>query len=128
MARRLPSAELKGLVIKGAGLGRRIGVPTANLKVSPSRRLPRGVFKVRVEGRAFPAPRTGVCNVGVRPTIGGSKARSVEVHIPGFRGDLYGKTLRVSFIGRIRAEKRFPSLSALKRQIRRDIKSVQEDA
>jgi riboflavin kinase/FMN adenylyltransferase len=64
--------------------------------------------------------------VGVRPTLGGVRL-VVEVHIPGFKGDLYGRTLNLSFLSAIRAEKKFPSLVALKAQIRRDVSSLTPD-
>lgn len=118
------SRELRAVVVRGAGLGRKIGVPTANLKVSPRRALKNGVFKVLVSGKALGSARAGVCNVGVRPTVDGSGQRHVEVHIPGFSGNLYGKRLRVQFLAKIRDEKRFSSLGTLKAQIRRDIKTL----
>lgn len=118
------SRELRALVVRGAGLGRKIGVPTANLKVSSRRALRNGVFKVLVSGKALGQSWKGVCNVGVRPTVDGSGLRHVEVHIPGFSGNLYGKRLRVRFLAKIRDEKRFASLGALKVQIRKDIKSL----
>ncbi len=67
--------------------------------------------------------RLGACNIGVRPTIGGLKL-VVEVHVPGFKGNLYGRTLSLKLLAKIRAEKRFPSLSALRAQIRKDVASV----
>jgi riboflavin kinase/FMN adenylyltransferase len=62
--------------------------------------------------------------VGVRPTLKGPPRLQVEVHVPGFSGDLYGKRLTVSFLERIRPEKKFASLAALKAQIRRDVKTL----
>lgn len=67
--------------------------------------------------------KIGACNVGVRPTLGGARL-VVEVHIPGFRGNLYGRTLALTFLSRIRAERRFPSLAALKAQILKDVRSI----
>jgi riboflavin kinase/FMN adenylyltransferase len=68
-------------------------------------------------------PRPAVCNVGVRPTIGGARLL-VEVHIPGFRGNLYGRTLTVEFVSPIRTEKKFSSVADLRRQIARDVASL----
>ncbi len=113
---------LRGRVVRGEGMGRTLGFPTANIKLSPSARPPRGVWRVMVKGSSL-GERLGACNVGVRPTLGGLKL-VVEVHIPGFAGDLYGKTLTLSFLSAIRAEKKFPSLAALKAQIRRDVASL----
>lgn len=115
--------RLRGRVVRGDGMGRKLGFPTANLKISPSARPPRGVWRVRVSGAALGGERLGACNVGVRPTLGGTRL-VVEVHVPGFRGDLYGKTLTLAFESSIRAEKKFPSLAALKAQIRRDVATL----
>lgn len=109
--------KFRGRVVRGEGVGRKLGFPTANLK-KMSGRAARGVWKVRVTGTKLDA--IGACNVGVRPTLGGLKL-VVEVHVPGHRGSLYGRTLTLSFLKRIRAERKFPSLTALKAQIRRDV-------
>ena len=113
---------LRGRVVRGEGMGRRLGFPTANVKIPPSARPPRGVWRVKVSGTTL-GEREAVCNVGVRPTFGGTRL-VVEVHIPGFRGDLYGRTLGVTFLSAVRAERKFPSLAALKAQIRRDVASL----
>ncbi|MDE2510049.1 MAG: riboflavin kinase [Elusimicrobia bacterium] len=113
---------LKGRVVHGDGMGRKLGYPTANLKISPSAKPTRGVWRVLVRGTTV-GERLGACNVGVRPTLGGLKL-VVEVHIPGFKGDLYGRTLTLRFLSAIRAEKKFPSLAALKAQIGRDVASL----
>lgn len=111
---------LRGRVVHGDGMGRKLGFPTANIKTTS--RPPRGVWRVMVRGTTI-GVRAAVCNVGVRPTLGG-KRLVVEVHIPGFRGDLYGRTLSVRFVSALRAEKKFPSLDALKAQIARDVASL----
>lgn len=117
---------VRGRVVRGDGMGRKLGFPTANIKISPSARPPRGVWKVLVKGTTV-GERLGACNVGVRPTLGGVRL-VVEVHVPGFKGDLYGRTLTLSFISPIRAEKRFPSLAALRAQIRKDVASLTRKA
>jgi len=114
---------LKGLVVRGEGLGRKLGFPTANIKPLAGRPPARGVYAVLVLGRRFPAGALGACNVGVRPTVGGRRL-VVEAHIPGFKGDLYGKRLKLIFLKRLRPEKRFPNLAALKAQMRRDVRVV----
>ncbi|OGS36915.1 MAG: hypothetical protein A2506_02650 [Elusimicrobia bacterium RIFOXYD12_FULL_66_9] len=114
-----------GRVVRGERLGRKLGFPTANLKAA-SGRPPRGVWRVRVRGTTL-GERLAVCNVGVRPTLGGRRL-VVEVHIPGFRGDLYGRTLNVSFLSRIRGERKFPSLAALKARIRLDVAALTRGA
>ena len=113
---------LRGRVVRGDGMGRKLGYPTANIKLSPSAHPPRGVWRVQVSGTTV-GERLGACNVGVRPTLGGRRL-VVEVHIPGFKGNLYGRTLTLAFLSAIRAEKKFPSPAALKAQIRRDVASL----
>lgn len=114
---------LRGRVVRGRRLGRKLGFPTANFKIAPGARLPRGVWRVKVSGTTL-GERLAVCNIGVRPTLGGAPRLVVEVHVPGFRGNLYGRTLTVAFLSAIRAEKKFPSMAALKAQIRRDVASL----
>jgi riboflavin kinase / FMN adenylyltransferase len=113
---------LRGRVVRGDGMGRKLGFPTANLSLSRTARPPRGVWRVMVKGSTV-GERLGACNVGIRPTLGGVRL-VVEVHIPGFKGDLYGRTLTLKFLNAIRAEKKFPSLAALKAQIKRDVASL----
>lgn len=112
----------RGRVIAGDGLGRTIGYPTANLDIAERRFPPMGVYAVKVSGGGLHG-RLGVSNVGTRPTVGGKKA-TIEIHIPGFSGSLYGNTLTVSFIQRIRGEKKFPSIKVLQTQIEQDIETA----
>ncbi len=112
----------RGRVVKGDGLGHKIGYPTANIDIHGQRFPPRGVYAVEVSGGGLHG-RLGVANVGTRPTVGGRK-KLLEVHLPGFSGSLYGKVLVISFLKKIRSEKKFASLEALKDQIGRDIKTA----
>lgn len=112
---------VKGKVVRGEGVGKKLGFPTANVKVTAGR-PPRGVWKVLVNGTTV-GEKPGACNVGVRPTVGGTRL-VVEVHIPGFRGNLYGRILKLSFLQKIRSERRFSSLAALKKQIKRDVAAL----
>lgn len=113
---------LTGTVVRGQGLGARLRVPTANLQVDRRKVLPRGVFAVRVRLPGDPKPVKGACNIGFRPTVaGGEPSLHVEVHLIGFSGELYGRSLRIEFVKHIRPERKFPSLLALKRQIKKDI-------
>ena len=107
-----------GVVVEGDRMGRRLGFPTANLAVHPLKVLPPGVFAVEAEG-AFGRYK-GVANVGTRPTLGGEERR-FEVHLLGFAGELYGEEVRVRFLKRLREERRFPSLEALRAQIAEDV-------
>jgi riboflavin kinase/FMN adenylyltransferase len=106
---------LQGTVVLGDQRGRTLGFPTANLEPPPHRLVPAdGVYAARVDGR--PA----VMNIGVRPTVGGTR-RVVEVHLLDWSGDLYGQRLTVELVARLRAEQRFPSLEALVAQIHADV-------
>ncbi|AEV15840.1 MAG: riboflavin biosynthesis protein RibF [Thermus sp.] len=107
-----------GVVVEGEKLGRRLSFPTANLAVHPQKVLPPGVYAVEAQG-GF-GRHKGVANVGTRPTLGGGERR-LEVHLLGFAGELYGEEVRVRFLKRLREERRFPSLEALKAQIAEDV-------
>ncbi|HEB78573.1 MAG TPA: bifunctional riboflavin kinase/FAD synthetase [Methylothermaceae bacterium] len=107
-----------GRVTSGLGRGRDLGFPTAN--INPYRRKSpiSGVFVVTVAGvEAKPLP--GVANVGIRPTVDGTRVW-LEVHLFDFDADLYGRQLEVFFHHKLREERRFPSIEALRRQIRQD--------
>ena len=112
---------LTGKVVPGQKLGAKLGFPTANIAVPPEKITPPGVYAVRV---TTPVGKTygGMCNVGFRPTVAGNGAgqRSVEVPLFGFTGSLYGKTLKVEFVRKLRDEVSFPGLDALRRQLFRD--------
>jgi riboflavin kinase/FMN adenylyltransferase len=108
-----------GTVIAGDGRGRRIGVPTANLDTGGALLPDRGVYAGHCR---LPqgGTRVAVVNVGERPTFGG-RTVSVEAHLLDFSGDLYGRSLRLSFVARLRAEQRFEGAAELVAQIRRDV-------
>ena len=108
-----------GVVTRGEGRGRGLGIPTANLDVV-NETLPRaGVYACRV-GLPDGAERAAVANLGRRPTFGG-EATTLEAHLLDFEGDLYGHRLRMAFLERLRDERRFPGPDALVAQIRADI-------
>ena len=111
--------RLEGLVVRGDGLGRTLGFPTANVAFE-GEGPERGVWAVTVEAAGLP-PAKAVCNVGVRPTVSGAGKLTVEVHIPGFSGELYGQRLRIMFLAKLRDEKLFGSLEELKAQIAEDV-------
>jgi len=110
-----------GVVVKGEGRGRRIGIPTANLDVVNETVPGGGVYACwcRVLGEDVP-PRPAAVNVGRRPTFGGG-VTTVEAHVLDYDGDLYGRTLRLEFEDRLREERTFPGAEALVAQIRSDI-------
>lgn len=116
--------DLDGTVVPGAGRGRGIGFPTANVDTQNELRPAPGVYAMRVRlsddpGRWHPA----VANIGVKPTFGGSVV-TIEAHLLDFQGDLYGKELRVQFLERLRAEQRFGSVAELAGQIKRDVEAA----
>lgn len=110
-----------GKIIHGDGRGHQIGFPTANVQLSPRRLLPaNGVYVCRVAltGEMYGA----VTNIGVRPTFVDTPTAPVfEVHLLDYSGDLYGKDLTVSFVRRLREEKKFFSVNQLIEQIHQDI-------
>ena len=113
--------ELSGPVVHGDERGRTINFPTANIEPVPEVLPPDGVYAVQVdeideEGAASPLAG-GVTNIGVRPTVTAGLRRTVETFVLGFSGDLYDVTLRLHLVGRIREEKKFPSVDDLKKQI-----------
>lgn len=112
---------LFGTVVRGDGRGRTLGFPTANLDLGGELRPSRGVYgaSLAIDGRTWPA----VVNIGGRPTFHpeGDAADTVEVHVIGFSGDLYGRSLEVRMFGRLRDERRFSGAEELRAQIARDV-------
>jgi len=116
---------VSGKVVKGAGIGRSLGFPTANIDAHPAKILPPGIFaaRVRLDRKTY----YGVVNVGHRPTVNNLDGRLIlEVHILDFDLDIYGRVLEVEFLRHLRPEKRFGSREALQRQILQDIKVVRK--
>ncbi len=114
---------IHGEVIEGKQLGRKLGFPTANLRMSdPAMLTPlQGVYAVDVK---LPdgTTRRGMLNIGRRPTVdrGAKPEVSIEVHIIGWSGNLYGESIAVEFLSRLRDEQRFADLDALKSQLEKD--------
>lgn len=118
-----------GLVVQGDQRGRTIGIPTANLQIAAGKLWPAdGVYATQTyihDWPGRPATFNSVTNLGHRPTVGGLEHR-FETHLldfppPGDDDNLYGRTLTVEFVARLRAEQRFGSLAELVAQIHRDI-------
>ncbi|MBT5974553.1 bifunctional riboflavin kinase/FAD synthetase [Flavobacteriaceae bacterium] len=113
--------QLKGTVTKGEGIGRKLAFPTANLNVNIPYKIipPQGVYLVSIllEKGVF----YGMMNIGTRPTLSG-KNESIEIHIFDFNEDLYGKMITVCLYEKIRDERKFDSLEALKTQLIKDKK------
>ncbi len=117
--------SVSGMVVRGDGLGRGMGIPTANLAVTDLVLPPDGVYaaEVLLEGQAHPA----VLNLGCRPTLRQpTPSRQFEAHLLDFEGDLYGRELEVVFRQRLRDERRFADLAELKSQIRRDMDGARQ--
>jgi riboflavin kinase/FMN adenylyltransferase len=108
---------LDATVVEGRGKGRELGFPTANLRTENELIPPDGVYAttLTVDGIV----RAGLTNIGVRPTFGES-ARTIETHVLMFDEDLYGKRVRLGFVQRMRDERRFEDVDALRAQIQAD--------
>jgi riboflavin kinase/FMN adenylyltransferase len=127
--------DLDGEVVKGEGRGRKLGFPTANIR-TPNELLPAvGVYAVRArllpDGTRIP----GAANLGLNPTfrpdvaLAGAEGQpplSLEVNLFDFSRDLYGQRLRVEFVQRLREERRFPGVDALKAQIAHDVAKARQ--
>lgn len=114
---------LEGKVITSEKRGRVLGFPTANLDIKPQQALPEnGIYATiaQVEGGHFPS----ATNVGIRPTFGTGE-EMVETHLLNYKGNLYGKDMRVEFVQKLRDEQRFSSSEELKTQIEKDIREVE---
>ena len=121
--------ELEGKVISGFHVGREIGFPTANLQPGKGLVVPGGgVYAARacIDDRTTWMP--SMVNIGVRPTFDGTGVQSshptIEAHIIGNDEDLYGKPLRLEWVSRLRDERKFKSIDALKEQLERDRKKT----
>lgn len=114
--------SISGEVVKGQQLGRQLGAPTANIKIKAHTIPLRGVYAVeaRLGGRKL----FGAANVGYRPTIEENLEPNLEVYLFDFNEDIYGETLSVSFVKKIRDEKKFSSLDELKEHIAADIQQA----
>jgi len=113
--------EIEGRVRRGDARGRLLGFPTANIWLDDYLRPALGVYAVRarVDERDGGPILTGVANLGLRPTFGGTEPR-LEVHLFDFQGDLYGRRLCVELIDFLRPERKFEGIDALKAQIAAD--------
>ncbi|RUA11632.1 MAG: riboflavin biosynthesis protein RibF [Flavobacteriia bacterium] len=116
---------LTGEVIKGQGLGKKMSYPTINIHISEDYKLiPKtGVYTVKT--RIGKKTVFGIMNIGFRPTVDG-KYQTIEVHLLDFNADLYGENIRIRMLKRIREEKKFESLEALTKQIRKDEETARE--
>ncbi len=118
--------EVEGVVVRGAGRGRTIGIPTANVKPETELIPKNGVYAGWAErlsdGKKWPA----AINVGTNPTFVVGHPVSVEAHLLDADEDLYGQRMRLGFVARLREEQRFASVDELVAQIRRDVATTRE--
>ncbi|MBI2843832.1 MAG: bifunctional riboflavin kinase/FAD synthetase [Armatimonadetes bacterium] len=115
---------LLGRVVRGSGLGRKLGFPTANIEVAPRQIVPKdGIYAVRVSvgNQSF----RGACSIGIRPTIERA-GRAIEVHIDGFSGNIYEAEIAVVFYWRLRDEMKFENFESLAAQIARDLEAARK--
>jgi riboflavin kinase/FMN adenylyltransferase len=114
---------MSGRVAHGEKLGRTLGCPTANIIL---RRKPAlaGIFAVEVELEETQASRQGVASVGRRPTVQKDAAPLLEVHLFDWQGDLYGRHLRVAFRHKLRDERTYDSMDALREAIAQDMRQA----
>ena len=115
--------QIGGKIIASDRRGRILGFPTANLDIKLQQALPgNGIYATitQVDDKQFPS----ATNIGTRPTFGEGE-KNVETHLLNYKGDLYGKEIRVEFMQKLRDEQRFPSSEELKAQIRKDILEVE---
>jgi riboflavin kinase/FMN adenylyltransferase len=114
---------LEGEVVPGDQRGRELGMPTANVVPDDRYAVPgHGVYAATAFGHV------AAVNVGVRPTFETGRGLLIEAYLLDFSGDLYGKTLRIAFLERLRGEKRFDSVDELVAQMRRDVDEAREIA
>jgi riboflavin kinase / FMN adenylyltransferase len=112
--------SISGRVVRGDGLGRKLGFPTANVQMKHNRPPLTGIFAVEVSGvGAVPMP--GVASLGVRPTVKQHAAPVLEAYLFDYAGDLYGRHVRVDFLHKFRDEEKFADLAALTRRIAEDV-------
>ncbi len=115
--------SLYGVVVAGNRLGRTLGFPTANMSLyEPLKLVPSdGVYLVRVETAG--KQRYGMCNIGVKPTVGTTNSRTIETNIFDFDEEIYGLPMRLTFLRKIRDERRFADLRELSIQLALDKES-----
>ena len=115
---------IMGRVVYGRQLGRQLGVPTANIRLQRYKAALEGVYCVTVDG-VDGQTYQGIANIGVRPTVDG-KEPLLEVHLFDYAGDLYNTLLTVTFKHKLRDERAFDGLAALKAQIETDIQQARQ--
>jgi riboflavin kinase/FMN adenylyltransferase len=116
--------EIDGIVARGDGRGRALGFPTINLAPENELHPADGVYVTRIAIRSLDRLFESVTNVGRRPTVYEDTATTIETHVLDFSQDVYGERVRLFLLERLRAERRFPSLAELAREIARDVEAT----
>lgn len=112
---------IKGKVVNGFHIGRKIGFPTANIEVPSDKLIPMdGVYCVKA------LDHIGMMNIGYRPTLDNGPQRSLEVHLLDFDGNLYGDEIKIEFLKFLRGEKKFDSIEQLQQQLKQDEKECRK--
>lgn len=110
---------VRGRVVHGAGLGAKLGFPTANIATGQQQYPADGVYAIQASWNGITRP--GVANIGLRPTVSNENQRVLEVHLFDFSGDLYDKDIEVAFLHFLRPERKFDNKEALCAQILEDV-------
>ena len=110
--------SIDGVVVEGKRRGRELGFPTANLKTENELVPPNGVYAttVTIDGIVHPS----ITNIGVRPTFSDSTGTTIEAYVLGYSGNLYGQQVKLGFVQRLRDERKFEDVDALKAQMEAD--------
>jgi len=116
--------SITGDIVEGSHLGREIGFPTANIEPHHEAIPPDGIYAVWVDVGG--TRKQGTLNIGYRPTVTEERKRTVEVHIMDFYHDIYSEKIEITFVEKLRDEKKFPSLEALTGQIKKDVEKARE--
>ena len=119
------SYSISGRVVFGRQMGRTLGFPTANLELGRLSSPLSGVYAVKVNGPTMSDLR-GVANIGVRPTVNDNTRANLEVHLLDFDAEIYGQRIDVTFLSKIREEKKFSSLDELKVNIENDLRTAHD--
>jgi len=117
--------SMSGRVVRGDGLGRKLGFPTANIQIKHNRPPLTGIFVVELSG-VREAPLRAAASLGVRPTVRQHGTPTLEVHVLDFEGDLYGRHVRVQFLHKLRDEEKYADLATLTRHIALDVENTRE--
>ena len=114
---------IDGRVVAGKRRGRELGFPTANLETDNELLPPNGVYATMttIDGIVHPS----ITNVGLRPTFGDTTKTIIEAYVLGFDGDLYGRQVRLGFVQRLRDERKFEDVDALRAQIEADLRRAE---